>query len=384
MYYELRHDNDIIMILDVGKNFYIESIVHINKKEKIPIGLGETGNVTARELDEWIMDRGIPAKREGVEYILEKEEKDSVNELLIKNNCMGLRDHYWIVEEGSNLKWEDINYFENNERFGKWGDDIYLGRKIDTVDNGKTPSSSASGMQPKMWILKNGERWLLKGSEVMTKQEPYSEYAASLILDKMGISHVEYILLKDKNEILSGCKNMLNNKEELVSANYMTMYKKLNNESNFDHYIRKCVSIGLKTDYVKCELEKMIVIDYLFANTDRHWSNFSVIRSSDSLEGKRLAPLYDHGAAFFTKIHHTDIYETNKNLECKSFNKWQEKNIEHVKNIDWLNVDVLKEIPDIVRKVMKGNNGREDRVEDITHGIASRIKIFKNRFGIGR
>jgi len=385
MNYELRHDNDIVMVLDIGYQYYVDKVVQIVNNAKIPVGIGERGPITAREVDEWLMDRGIPAKREDIEYILEKENTESVNELLIKNNCMGLKDHYWLIEEGSPVRWEDINYFENKERFGKWGDEIYLGRKIEEVADGKTPSSSASGMQPKMWVIRNNdERWLVKGSEEMTKQEPLSEYAASLILDKMDIKHVEYILLQDKNDLLSGCKNMLQNHEELISAYYMTRDKKSNNESHLEHYVRKCADMGLDRNDVRAEMEKMIVVDYLFANTDRHWSNFSIIRSADTLQGIKLAPLYDHGAAFFTKVqYYKDIGSVNRNLKCKSFKGFQESNLDHVKNIDWLKRDALREIPDIVRDAMHQNKGREERVNEITRNIISRITMFKKRYGLG-
>ena len=47
-----------------------------------------------------------------------------------------------------------------------------------------------------------------------------------------------------------------------------------------------------------CEdVEKMLVIDYLMANFDRHWNNFGVLIDSESREWLRAAPVFDTGEA---------------------------------------------------------------------------------------
>ena len=380
--YELRHDNELVMFLEIDENYRVCGIGGISNKNKIPIGLGKNNRIDSYDMNEWVMTRSIPAKREGIDYILEKENVNSVNELIIKNNGLSMTDHYWIAEKDLPLRWEEINYFENDERFGKLGDDIYIGISQENVDQGRTPSSSASGMQPKMWVIYNDKRCLLKAAEEVTHQEPFSEYAASLILDKLGIEHVEYKVVKRGDDILSICPSMLDNQSELISAWYVCNEKKLNHESNLDHYIRRCGELGIGGD-IRTPLEQMIAVDYLIANTDRHWNNFSIIRNSKSLKGERLAPLYDHGAAFFTKNHHLEMINKNENLECRSFRKKQEDNLKFVKNADWLKKDVLNDIPDIVRDVMKNNPfGSIKRTDTIISCIRYRIMNFRIKMGI--
>ena len=43
----------------------------------------------------------------------------------------------------------------------------------------------------------------------------------------------------------------------------------------------------------------MIVIDYLLANTDRHYNNFGAIRNANSLEWIGSAPIYDSGTSLW-------------------------------------------------------------------------------------
>ena len=163
MQYELKHNEDTALLFEADKQYKITKINKIYVKDKIPIGLVIKNNITVDDFSEWFNSRGISAKRDGVKYILEKENVQSVRELLFKNNGLGLTDHYWIAEAGSSLKWKDINYFENDYGFGKIGEDIYLGKTETRFEKGKSPHSSASGMLPKKWIIKDGTRYLLKG-----------------------------------------------------------------------------------------------------------------------------------------------------------------------------------------------------------------------------
>ena len=175
---------------------------------------------------------------------------------------------------------------------------------------------------------------------------------------------------------------MLDSCHELIPAWFVTRNKKDNQESYLDHYIRSCRELGMKGD-IKIALEQMIVVDYLIANTDRHWTNFGVIRNSDTLQVERLAPLYDHGAAFFPKIHHLEIFKESDYLKCLSFRKTQKDNLKLVKDVSWLNKDALKLLPDIIKTELDKNIlGSKERTDIIVSCINNRIASFKRLMGI--
>ena len=46
---------------------------------------------------------------------------------------------------------------------------------------------------------------------------------------------------------------------------------------------------------VRVAIEKMLVVDYLMCNFDRHWNNFGILMDSESRTWLRAAPLYDTG-----------------------------------------------------------------------------------------
>ena len=57
-----------------------------------------------------------------------------------------------------------------------------------------------------------------------------------------------------------------------------------------------CAAHGLD---VREDVEKMLVVDYLMANFDRHWNNFGVLIDSESREWLRAAPVFDTGESLW-------------------------------------------------------------------------------------
>ena len=146
-----------------------------------------------------------------------------------------------------------------------------------------------------------------------------------------------------------------------------------------EHYINCCKKLGL-TDSIRHDLDNMILIDFISANTDRHWSNFGLIRDSSTLQAKRIAPLYDNGAALFAKIPTLDIKGENKKLKCLSFNSTQEENIKQVNNFDILKKPEINHITDILgNEFSKNIHMDEVRIKEITLRIEQRIKMALKR-----
>lgn len=52
-------------------------------------------------------------------------------------------------------------------------------------------------------------------------------------------------------------------------------------------YVGTCAAHGLE---VREDIEKMLTIDYLMANFDRHWNNFGILIDTESREWLRAAP----------------------------------------------------------------------------------------------
>jgi hypothetical protein len=374
MYYTIFHNDNPVCTVILDDRYAISKIEKTYETRRLPFGLGQNMNIIY--FNDWFFGRAIPEKRPGLDMILENKKAINNRELLIKNFGLGLSDHYWIKNEQESKSWKDVNFFENT--FGGEGEDIFIGEYEKKAIDESTPNAASSGMLPKKWIIQNGERYLMKGFESIDRQEPFNEKIMSDFLDMMDIDHVHYDIIQYKNKPYSLCKNMLETQNELISAYYVDKIMKKNNAtSNIDHYVMSCNKLGI-SGQIKKELEKMIVIDYVTGNTDRHWSNFGIIRNAETLQGVRLAPLYDNGAAFYTKYHYLDILKENKNLICRSFKTRQEENIKLVSDFSWIRSDVVKKLPELVKEHLSKNRyiGKE-KLFRVCAGIQERVVLLE-------
>lgn len=72
----------------------------------------------------------------------------------------------------------------------------------------------------------------------------------------------------------------------------------------------------------KMDIDRMIVIDFLINNIDRHLRNFSVINKNGEII--KFAPLYDHGLCLYADIQDFELEQDDKETwemidECKPF-----------------------------------------------------------------
>jgi hypothetical protein len=382
MEYTLYHNNYPVCAVELDEDYRIEKVLKLYEERHLPLGLKRGGGgISGYDINNWFFSRAIPEKRVGLESILEQEGVGSNRELLVRNLGLSLSDHYWIKNEKEQREWKDVNFFEN--RFDERRSDIYIGEAGVIEGDALTPNGASSGMLPKKWVIRDGKRLLLKGSEELFNQEPFNEVIAAQFLSMMEVPHINYELVRYKDKPYSVCECMVDNETELVQAYYINGIKKRDNAvSHLDHYIQCCTKLGLP-ESIRDDLEKMIVVDYLMANTDRHWMNFGIIRKAESLEAVGLAPLFDNGASFYTKVHDRRIAVENTHLKCRSFKGNQEDNLALVGSLAWLEGKPVKELPDVIGEgLFKNIDINPERVSAIKEGIAERIRMLERKRGI--
>jgi len=163
----------------------------------------------------WLERRVIPKNREFVEEIL-KLYGLSINDVKgIISICKGLslNDSYWVVPDGLDGRFIDYNLYEN-----KFSEVLSL-VAFTGVGGGETPFTTSpeyttGGMLRKAWRNIDREIYLNKGGTsgaANAGQEPYSEYYACQIAEKMGLRPVMYDLKKWKGVLASDhqtCSNI--------------------------------------------------------------------------------------------------------------------------------------------------------------------------------
>lgn len=87
-------------------------------------------------------------------------------------------------------------------------------------------------------------------------------------------------------------------------------------------------------------LNKMITVDFLIANEDRHLNNLGLIRNAETLKWIGFAPIFDNGTSL---VFHS---KANPNIVCKPFKDTHSEQLRLVTSFDWLDLSKLNTLSD--------------------------------------
>ena len=251
-----------------------------------------------RRLTEWFKGRGIPSWRDKIDLLLHRLNIETPEELLDKAFGLSLSDQYWIKPYDSNLKYDDINFFDNDFDYAEFLEaSLSLNSKIVKKETSlKTPNNTTDGMLKKAWIIENGTRYLLKGGYKNEILQPFNEVLASMICDRLGFNHVPYTLDVYKDTVVSKCPCFITKDTELITAYQIkNNMKRYDSEEDYEEYIKCLEENGIPN--VREKIENMYILDFLIMNEDRHLNNFGIIRDVNTLKWLDVAPIFDNGMA---------------------------------------------------------------------------------------
>lgn len=379
MNYTLYHKNvrvvDLLLDEDTGT---IIELGELYNCAHLPVGTTKLNAPDKALLNKWWTDRSIPASRSGIKEALELLHISSPRVLLAKCYGLSLSDQYWVKPINSDIEWALINFFDND--FSEDIGDVLFGKAKDSENISlNSPDNTSDGCLKKRWKILGGKRCLLKGGSSPFEQQPFNEVVASLIMDKLGIDHVDYKLEFDGEKPYSICEDFITKETELVSAwKILQAYPKPNHLSVYQHYINCCEALGIK-DIVD-KINQMIVLDFIIANEDRHLNNFGLVRNADTLEWIGVAPIYDSGSALgYDKV--TPNIEKQSLIQCKPFKNSHFEQIKLVTSFKWIDFEALEKIDEEVFSIL--NRADIDiidtaRKEKIVLSVKNRIEYLKN------
>ena len=165
-----------------------------------------------------------------------------------------------------------------------------LGIMHDTSKFRTSPELTTGGMLRKGWrFSKSKGIWLYKGGTfdyANAGNEPYSEFYASQIAERMGLHAVQYELENWKGILASKCKLFTD-----IDTAYIPIGR-IVQTGGIDACIEFYKDLG---DSFYQELASMLVFDAVILNEDRHFGNFGVLRDNHSGEIISPAPIFDNG-----------------------------------------------------------------------------------------
>lgn len=377
MRYNLMHKTIPVVMMEIDEDTgSITSLGELHAPSHLPVGVAFSGTeADRRALNDWWSGRSIPASRSGLREALETMGVSSPQLLLTKCYGLSLSDQYWAQPDGSGLKWEDINFFDNPFS-GDVGNILFGEAPANEEINLASPDNTSDGWLKKKWMIIDGKRCLIKGGSGATRQEPYNEALASAIMRRLGIPHIPYTVRVMDEYPYSICEDFITSKTELVSAwHIMQTRKKLNHMSNYQHYLQCCESLGIPG--VSDALDQMMTLDYLIVNEDRHLNNFGAVRNAETLEWIAASPVFDCGTSLWHDQPLTMIRPTGKQ-PSKPFRADHAEQIKLVQSFKWLDLSVLKGIDEELRELVKGSQFIDaTRCDALCSGLKKRVELLR-------
>lgn len=330
------------------------------------------------KFNNWIEHRYIPSVRPNLRKVLQQAELEEAADLMFSSWDLNLSDHYWFRPAGVTADWHDINYFENDfsENFGRNMLDPQLTEKFDL----RTPDSATPGMLPKRWEIRDGERFLIKGSSTHEEREPYNELLATRLLQRLAQENefVPYEVIHRDKKAYSSCPTMASMQTEFIAAADIGTYFHVLEDSHFHTgYLTACKKLGIRN--AQASIDKMIVADYLMANFDRHFYNFGIVRDAETLGNYRIAPLFDHGAAFFSRATTEELRARRYTYESHPFKIYPSQQLALVEDLSWYDPTLLDGFPEEMASILSENkNLDQDFIETSVEQVIKSIDTLND------
>lgn len=279
--YYLMHGNSPAAVIKDS------AITGIFDKAELPLGIISHGTNSGNYPDSeylmnhkfhsWLDHRTIPNNRVFGE-LLQKALGCSFPEAMLRSMAISLTDTYWLKPEGTDFRWEDMNFHDN--LFSNAVNDVVLSHQGSIPSDMIHPTFTTDGLLEKTWFILNGRPFLLKFDDTHEKQQLVGEVYASRVADMLGVSHVPYHPVTIGNRQGVVCPCIVNDSH--TDMTYAMQYK-------WDRRLCSPELYHTLHDQDPQGMERFVAFDALTMQTDRHEYNFAF----DS-DGK-LLPLYDSG-----------------------------------------------------------------------------------------
>ena len=237
----------------------------------------------------WLETRAIDSHRANSRLLkkaLRLAEKDDISTVVHVNGAT-ITDNYWIRPVGSDLTYADVcfsdDYFSNLALKGTYNS---FNRAANSK-RFKTPELTNVGSFEKCWKLKGGRWW-------MHKKANHEEMFSELFIYELGVRLGMNMAVYKRGE---ACVKSLDFTDS-ASVNFEPASAFMGDNEDYFDVIEALERIcpAAIPDYIR-----MIFLDTVCANPDRHTNNFGLLRDTANGELLGLAPNFDNNMALIAR-----------------------------------------------------------------------------------
>lgn len=244
-----------------------------------------------KDFESWVMSRTIDSHRTNsrvLRKMLRLKDPDSLD-IAMKAKCRTITDSFWFKEDNLDITFKDLKFKEDLLK------DVALHGKSTSLElkkNTLTPELTNIGSYEKAWVLKSNDCWYLR--KKATDLELLSEIFVYRLCKFLKYPCVAYKRV-DKLSVIE-CKNFVRDEEWFEPAHsYIGM-----DEDYFKNYdILQKFEIMFKRRTLCRDYLRMLFIDALVQNPDRHTFNYGVLIKDGEIV--RFAPNFDNNLALVAR-----------------------------------------------------------------------------------
>ena len=242
-----------------------------------------------QDADRWLASRAIDHRRPNSRLLkkaLRLVEKDDISSVIHVNGAK-ITDNYWIREVGSNLTYSDVkfsdDYFSNLALKGNY--DSF--NRAANSKRSKTPELTNVGSFEKCWKLRDGKWW-------MYKKASHDEMFSELFVYELGCALGMNMAVYQRGD---ACIKSLDF-TEAARVNFEPASTFMGDNEDYFDVVKALEKICPKAipDYIR-----MIFMDTICANPDRHTNNFGLLRDIKTGDLIGFAPNYDNNMALISR-----------------------------------------------------------------------------------
>lgn len=211
--------------------------------------------------------------------------------------ALSMEDNYWLKEENENIKWNNVNL--RNQHLSDVSFIIsIIGKQISATAKELTPDLMTKGSFPKCWFRKNDKVYMIKTDIMNDNINTKCELKVSKYLEELDIYAIKYKSFIKNNRLFAVSECFANDTQTIIDGFSVKDWCFHNNTSFIDY---------IEQNFLE-DFSNMCVLDYVFANTDRHLGNI-LFTVDDNNEIIRFGPLHDHNLALIADYTNSDINE---------------------------------------------------------------------------